>query len=126
MYGNYALGDAGTVPLNVLCVTSRGGPSNPLPLLATITNPRMVVPAQEPVFDSTDPFFVANPTRTYLVQPTYYTISSSPKEIPNLPLYGQSVPLVSSSRPSITPTRGPSCASWRSAGFRSSWPASCR
>ncbi len=89
VYGNYTLGDPGTVPLNVLCVTSRGGPSNPLPLLATITNPRMVVPAQEPVFDSTDPFFVADPTRTYLVQPTYYTISSSPKEIPNLPLYGQ-------------------------------------
>jgi hypothetical protein len=28
-------------------------------------NPRIVIPPQEPVFDAADPFFVADPSRTY-------------------------------------------------------------
>ena len=31
-----------------------------------------------------DPFFIADDSRTYLVQPHYYTISSSPQELENL------------------------------------------
>ena len=81
VYGNYTLTNPGTVPLNVLCLTSYKGTPNTLELLGTITNPCIVVPQQEPVFDSTDPFFVADPIRTYLVQPTFYTIGSSPTEV---------------------------------------------
>ncbi|MGA9671372.1 MAG: neuraminidase-like domain-containing protein, partial [Terracidiphilus sp.] len=84
IYGNYTLGNAGSVPLNVLCVTSKNGQANSLQLLGTIKNPTVVVPFKEAVFDSTDPFFVYDPTRTYLVQPTYYTVSSSPQEITSL------------------------------------------
>ena len=42
-------------------------------LLGTVTDPRIVVPMQEPVFDSADPFFVADPSRVWLVQPKYST-----------------------------------------------------
>jgi hypothetical protein len=89
VYGNYTLGNPGSVPLNVLCLTSAKGQPGTVELLARITNPRITVPPQEPVFDSTDPFFVADPTRTYLVQPTYYTVSSSPAEITNLAYINQ-------------------------------------
>jgi hypothetical protein len=84
IYGNYTLGNPGSVPLNVLCVTSKNGQPNSLELLGAITNPTIVVPFQEAVFDSTDPFFVYDATRTYLVQPAYFTISSSPQEITSL------------------------------------------
>lgn len=89
VYGNYTLRNPGSVPLNVLCLTSAKGQPGTIELLASITNPRIIVPPQEPVFDSTDPFFVADPTRTYLVQPTYYTVSSSPAEITSLAYVNQ-------------------------------------
>src|ERR1039458_5669532 len=46
---------------------------------------RAVPPQQEMIFDSADPFFVAdNQNRTYLVQPRYYTVGSSPQELDSL------------------------------------------
>ena len=54
----------GTVPLDVLCQTTNSAKVPPvsIELLGTIANPRIVVPMQEPVFDSADPFFVADPS----------------------------------------------------------------
>ena len=78
-----------TQVLNVLCTSTRNGQPSTVELLGTITNPRIVVPPQEPVFDSADPFFVADPHRTYLVQPTYWTVSSSPQELTNLAYISQ-------------------------------------
>jgi Tc toxin complex TcA C-terminal TcB-binding domain/Neuraminidase-like domain/Putative peptidoglycan binding domain/Salmonella virulence plasmid 28.1kDa A protein len=96
VYGDYATQypqfpaqKLGVAPLNVLCTTSKGGQPGPLELLGTITNPRIIVPAEEPVFDSTDPFFVADDTRTYLVEPQFYTISSSPQQLPSLKYVSQ-------------------------------------
>jgi hypothetical protein len=68
------------VPLNVLCATSGGAPVN-VTLLRTVSNPRIIVPQQEPVFDSMDPFFIADDSRCFLVEPHYYTVSSSPTEL---------------------------------------------
>ena len=76
-------------PLNVLCSTTSTGQPTSLELLGTITNPRIVVPPQEKIFDSADPFFIADSTRTYLVQPRYYTVSSSPQELFNLTYISQ-------------------------------------
>lgn len=89
VYGNYTLTNPGQQPLNVLCLTTSNGQPTSIKLLGTITNPRIVVPSQEPVFDSADPFFVADPKRTYLVQPLYYTISSRPQELTNLKYLSQ-------------------------------------
>jgi hypothetical protein len=36
-------------------------------LLGQMNNPRIVVPQNELIFDSMDPFFVADGSRTYLV-----------------------------------------------------------
>ena len=81
IYGSYSSANPGAVPLTVLCqTTSTGQPVNET-LLAHIVNPRIVIPHQEPVFDSLDPFFVADPRSPYLVQPHYYTVSSSPQEL---------------------------------------------
>jgi hypothetical protein len=56
-------------PLNVLCRTASPEPPVSITLLgATITNPRIVVPQQEPVFNSDDPFFFADSSRTYLAE----------------------------------------------------------
>ncbi len=80
VWGNYVRSNAGNVPLYVLeAINHKTGPSS-LELLQTILNPHIVVPQQEPVFDSADPFFVSEPSRTFFVQPHYYTISSSPQE----------------------------------------------
>ena len=67
-----------------LYVLARPGPqAQPVSveLLGQITNPRIVVPQQEPVFDSADPFFVTDATRSYLVRPEYFTVSSNPQEL---------------------------------------------
>lgn len=86
----FAQPNPGVVLLNVLCTTTKNGQPSSVPLLGSITNPRITVPQQElPVFDSADPFFVADPTRTYLVRPQYYTISSSPQELTNLAYISQ-------------------------------------
>jgi hypothetical protein len=82
--GYYYSANPGSVPLDVLAQsTSNGQPVNEV-LLNTIVNPRLIVPQQEAVFDSMDPFFVADPDRCYLVQPHYYTVSSSPQELDDL------------------------------------------
>ncbi|HEY1892793.1 MAG TPA: neuraminidase-like domain-containing protein [Steroidobacteraceae bacterium] len=66
------------VPLYVLArggspypaVTASGKPPTvSVELLAQILSPRIVVPQQEPAFDSADPFFVADLSRTYFVRP---------------------------------------------------------
>lgn len=69
------------VQLDVLSTTASGGNPTSITLLNNINNPRIVVPQQEGVFDSLDPFFVADLVRTYLVLPQYYTVSSSPQEL---------------------------------------------
>jgi hypothetical protein len=91
VYGDYSQPDPGdNKPLNILCQTTANGQPTSLELLGTITNPRMVIPQQEqPSFDSLDPFFVSDPTRTYLVQPTFYTVGSSPRALPDLTYIGQ-------------------------------------
>ena len=84
VYGGYGAVPPGQVPLYVLSAfTSKSAPTN-VELLSQIQNPRLVIPQQEAVFDSADPFFVADPARCYFVQPHYYTVSSSPQELDNL------------------------------------------
>lgn len=72
------------VPLNVLCATTSSGLPVNVQLLGTITNPRIVIPQQQTTFDSTDPFFVDDRTRTYFVQPLYYVSSTGYQELPTL------------------------------------------
>ena len=83
VWGSYVLqGYPGTEPLYVFSKTlAKGGPAN-VELLSQILNPRVVIPQQEGTFDSLDPFFVTDPTRTYLVEPHFYTSSSI--EVTNL------------------------------------------
>ena len=81
--GSYYSGNPGPVALNVLAQSTSSGPPTSEALLNTIVNPRLVVPLQGPAFDSLDPFFVADPTRTYLVQPPAATVSSSAGEQPS-------------------------------------------
>ena len=65
------------VPLYVTtAVTPAGGPGT-FELLASIVDPRIVIPHQQLVFDSSDPFFVIDDARSYLVDPYYYTVSNS-------------------------------------------------
>lgn len=87
-HGNYRSTDTGAAPLNVLVATSPKGPPASIELLGRITAPRIVVPMQEPVFDSADPFFVSEPARNWFVQPHFYTVSSSPQELDNPPYNG--------------------------------------
>lgn len=84
VFGGYHDWTPGVVPLNVLALTTSKSPPSNVELLATISSPRIVVPSQEPLFDSADPFFVTEPARSYFVQPHYYTVSSSPQELDNL------------------------------------------
>jgi len=84
VWGNYTLPPPGSVPLNVLCASTHSGQPNSITLLKTITNPRVVIPVQEPVFDCADPFFVSEPQRVYLVQPTYWTLGSRGTEVTNI------------------------------------------
>jgi hypothetical protein len=86
--GNYTLINAGSVALNVLCARSNPPSPSTLEVLGSITSPYIVPPVQEQVFDSTHPFFVGDVTRSYLVQPTFYTVSSYPAGIPDVTSYG--------------------------------------
>ena len=66
------------VPLYVMTSVTPGGGSGSIELLGSIVNPRIVTPHQEVVFDSSIPFFIADDNaHTYLVDPYYYTVSSS-------------------------------------------------
>ena len=77
--------NAGTVnPLSVLALTGSQTAPVALTLLNTIDSQRVVLPLQDRTFDSGDPFFVADSSRTYFVFPHYYTVSSSPQELDNL------------------------------------------
>jgi hypothetical protein len=87
----------------VLSATTAGSvpSSTPVPLLLSVSSPTIVVPSQESQFDATDPFFVSGiagrtplpsglgPTRTYLVQPSFYATTSSHAQITNLANAGQ-------------------------------------
>ena len=87
--GFYFQPTAGPVALNVLCQLTPNGQPATLTLLNSITNPRLVIPQQEPVFDGLDPFFVDDGNRTFLVQPDFYTVSSRPQELDNLKYISQ-------------------------------------
>jgi Tc toxin complex TcA C-terminal TcB-binding domain/Neuraminidase-like domain/Salmonella virulence plasmid 28.1kDa A protein len=92
--GSYFSPNTGTVALNVLSQTTSTGSATSIELLGKVINPRIIIPPQEAVFDSLDPFFVVDggggsgtsprPIRTYLVQPEFYTVSSSPQPLENL------------------------------------------
>jgi hypothetical protein len=92
--GSYFAPRTGTVALNVLSQTTASGPSTSVELLGKVINPRIIIPPQEAVFDSLDPFFVVDggggsgtsprPIRTYLVQPEFSTVSSSPQPLDSL------------------------------------------
>ncbi|MBS0181340.1 MAG: hypothetical protein JSS39_02990, partial [Nitrospira sp.] len=84
--GFYFRTNPGTVPLYVLCATTPTGQPSSIELLGRIVNPHIIIPHQEPVFDSGDPFFIADSARIYFVQPHYYTVSSSPQEF-DMPAY---------------------------------------
>ncbi|MEM5404426.1 neuraminidase-like domain-containing protein [Paraburkholderia unamae] len=83
-YGSWTAQPASGVPLYVTSIGSKNASPANVELLGTINSPCIVAPQQEPIFDSADPFFVADDRRTYLVQPHYFTISSSPVELENL------------------------------------------
>jgi hypothetical protein len=85
-YGTYLKYAAPSSPvnLNVLCATTSTGQLTSVTLLNTVTNPRIVIPQQEAVFDSADPCFLDDLTRSYLVQPLYYVSSAGYQELPNL------------------------------------------
>ena len=87
--GNFSDLYPGSRPLSVLAETNNKGALSNVELLGTITNQRIVVPMQEPVLDSADPFFVADDRRTYLVQPTYWTLGSRPQELTSLTYISQ-------------------------------------
>jgi hypothetical protein len=79
VYGAYYSASPGKVPLYILSQSTASGSSSSVELLGTVFNPHIVVPQQEAVFDSLDPFFVVDggggvgslprPARTYLVDP---------------------------------------------------------
>lgn len=71
-------------PLTVLALAGSHSAPAALTLLGTIDNQRVVVPMQDRVFDSADPFFAADSSRTFFVCPHYYTVSSSPQELDDL------------------------------------------
>lgn len=74
-----------TAALNVLVETTANAAPISQSLLGLIDTPRIVIPQQErPNFDSLDAFFVDDTSRSYLVQPTFYTPGSQPTEFPNL------------------------------------------
>ncbi|HEY4239641.1 MAG TPA: neuraminidase-like domain-containing protein [Kofleriaceae bacterium] len=78
------------VPLLVLAQNALGGSLHNVELAWTMMSPHIVVPQQEPAFDSLEPFFVVDggrgngttprPARTYLVEPELFTVGSSPIE----------------------------------------------
>jgi hypothetical protein len=89
IYGEWYQPSTGTVRLNVLAETTANATPGNVTLLDTIVAPRIVIPQQEPTFDSLDPFFVNDPGRTYLVQPAFYTLGSRPTEIDSLAYVSQ-------------------------------------
>ena len=90
MYGDYSSAQTSTsVNLNVLCQTGATSSPNHITLLNNITNPRIVVPQQELTFDSTDPFFISDVSRTYLVLPEFQTLGNSPEPLENLAYVNQ-------------------------------------
>jgi hypothetical protein len=89
VFGGYQDKNPGQVQLNVLRATTAGGQPTSIELLGNITNPHIIIPQSKGIFDSADPFFVADPNRTYLVLPQYSTISSSPQPLITPPSYGQ-------------------------------------
>jgi hypothetical protein len=85
VYGGWWNQNTGQVPLYVMSLSTSTGSPGSVEVLGKITNPRIVPPQQEMIFDSADPFFVAdNQNRTYLVQPRYYTVGSRPQELDSL------------------------------------------
>ncbi len=76
--GNVWTRKLGSVTLYVLCQTAATGQPTSTPLLTSITNPEIVIPQQERTFNSEDPFFIADPSRVFFVQPHFYTVSSRP------------------------------------------------
>jgi hypothetical protein len=89
VFGNFTYSNPGSQPLYVLCTFAANVAPISILLFNSITNPRIIIPQQEGIFDSADPFFVADPTRTYFVLPQYSTFSSSPVQLPGVPSYGQ-------------------------------------
>jgi hypothetical protein len=84
VYGNYQSANPGSVALNVLSSTSTiTGPSS-VTLLGAAVNPRIVIPQQEANFDSEDPFFVADSTRTFFVEPLFYASTNPRQPLPVL------------------------------------------
>ena len=61
--GNYLSSVASAVPLYVLATPGSKLPPTSLQLLSHIPDPRIVIPVQDAVFDSSDPFFVLEPSR---------------------------------------------------------------
>ena len=70
-----------TSALYVLSLNSRAGSPTNVELLGNIPGGRIVVPQQETIFDSEDPFFITDPSHSFLVQPTFYSVSSSHPEV---------------------------------------------
>jgi hypothetical protein len=81
VFGDWQTVNPGFVALDVLGLTSAGGSPAQIELLGHISDPRIVVPQQETIFNSADPFFVTDDTRSYLVSPHYYTLGSQPNEL---------------------------------------------
>jgi hypothetical protein len=80
------------VPLNVLRASQKGQ-SLELMLLGSISDPHLILPQQEPVWDSTDPFFVSSTggnagapavSRVFLVEPTNYVDPNAQAPLPRL------------------------------------------
>jgi hypothetical protein len=84
VYNSWTASNPTNVDLFVLNTGSKAASPSSLELLGKISSPRIVIPQQEPVFDSADPFFVTDDQRSYLVQPHYFTISSRPQELEDL------------------------------------------
>jgi hypothetical protein len=92
--GTYFQPTTSPVTLDVLAQTTASGTPASVELLGNVINPRVVIPPQEAVFDSLDPFFVIDggggsgssprPPRTYLIEPEFYTVSSNPQELDSL------------------------------------------
>ena len=81
VFGNWETVNPGPVVLNILGLTPAGGSPAPIELLGRIGDPRIVVPQQETIFNSTDPFFVTDDARSYLVSSHYFTLGSRPTEL---------------------------------------------
>ncbi len=87
-YKGYPLTISPTTPtsLVVLCSDSSSAQPVNVKLLNSIVNPRMIIPLQEQVFDSADPFFVEDQSRIFFIQTLNYTgPSSAPTFIANVP-----------------------------------------